>query len=178
MTFTMKKLFGIVLIVLAIAACNSTADPPPTAAEVYERDLLAIDEYLAANNITAQVHQSGVRYVIKTQGSGPMPTYQNCVRVRYTGLFLNDTTTFDSNQDTGRKFAMVNIVAGMEIVLKMMSVGAKADIYAPSVLGYGPSGRPDGAGGYIIPPNAVLVFKDVELMQIYDYNNLGGYCYE
>jgi FKBP-type peptidyl-prolyl cis-trans isomerase len=175
----MKKIFVFALMIVAIVACNKTADPPLTADEIYTRDQAGIDEYLASNGITnAIMHKSGVRYVIKNEGTGPKPTHQNCVRVRYSGYFLNDPVPFDSNQEDGHKFAMVNIVAGMEIVVKMLGVGGKADIYVPSALGYGASGVRDATGTYVIPPNSVLVFKDVELMQIYDYNNLGGYCYE
>lgn len=90
------------------------------------------------------------------------------VFVHYTGK-LQDGTKFDSSVDRGQPF---NFILGAGMVIKGwdegilgMKVGEKKTLTIPSEKGYGALGVPDNKGGYIIPPNATLVF-DVELVDI------------
>lgn len=90
------------------------------------------------------------------------------VFVHYTGK-LQDGTKFDSSVDRGQPF---NFILGAGMVIKGwdegilgMKVGEKKTLTIPAEKGYGALGVPDNKGGYIIPPNATLVF-DVELVDI------------
>lgn len=179
----MRRIIGFILIIATAIACNKVSSTPTTtAAEIFERDMLAIDTYLTANNIDAIKHESGVRIVFHTTGTGPSPTHENCVRFLYEGYELNNPVAFDSNTTTGFKTPVINVVVGMEILLKMMPLGSKADVYIPSVYGYGVNGVGqgivDGKYVYKINPSTPIVFKNVEILQIYGYNTLGNYCNE
>ncbi len=90
------------------------------------------------------------------------------VFVHYTGKLTNGTV-FDSSIPRGQPFAFKlgagMVIAGWEKGILGMKVGEKKTLTIPAVDGYGEAGAPDGRGGYVIPPNATLVF-DVELVDI------------
>jgi len=65
----------------------------------------------------------------------------------------------------------------MQIALKKFPDGTKGTLYIPSALAYGPSGKTDNSGVYIVHPNTPLVFN-IELAGLYQYNALANYCYE
>ena len=77
---------------------------------------------------------------------------------------LEDGTKFDSSYDRGVPFPFVlgagNVIKGWDDALIGAKVGEKLSVTIPPELGYGPSGIPDGKGGYIIPQNATLVFDN------------------
>lgn len=90
------------------------------------------------------------------------------VFVQYTGK-LTDGTVFDSSIPRGQPFAFKlgsgAVIAGWEKGILGMRLGEKKTLTIPAADGYGASGVPNQAGGYIIPPNATLVF-DVELVDV------------
>ena len=120
-----------------------------------------IDQYLSDNNIEAITTDSGLRYVISQAGSGPNAAPGNEVSVHYHGTLL-DGTKFDSSYDRGSPFSFVlgqgMVIKGWDEGIALLNKGAKATLYIPSPLAYGPR----GSGG-AIGPDAVLKF-DVELV--------------
>lgn len=90
------------------------------------------------------------------------------VFVQYTGK-LTDGTVFDSSIPRGQPFAFKlgagMVIAGWEKGILGMKVGEKKTLTIPAADGYGAAGVPDQQGGYVIPPNATLVF-DVELVDV------------
>ncbi|AZQ63650.1 FKBP-type peptidyl-prolyl cis-trans isomerase [Flammeovirga pectinis] len=121
-----------------------------------------IKEFLKENNITnAERTESGLYYVVTQKGSGANPAVGSSVKVHYTGTLL-DGKKFDSSVDRGQPFefplGQQRVIAGWDEGIALLNKGAKATLYIPSKLGYGPR----GAGGDI-PANAVLKF-DVELI--------------
>ena len=178
----MRRIIGLLLVAIAVTACNKSTDVPITEDEQFQIELAKIDAYLALNHIDAMKHETGIRVVMTKTGTGPSPTHLNCIRFTYEGLQLGDSILFDANTTTGYKTPVTSVVVGMEIAFKMMSVGSKADIYIPSRLGYNTQGviatTEDGTQYYSVEPNTPIVFRNVELLQIYDYNELGNYCYE
>jgi FKBP-type peptidyl-prolyl cis-trans isomerase FkpA len=124
-----------------------------------------IDKYLADNNINAQTTESGLRYVITQQGSGDTPAPGSMVSVHYIGTTL-DGEKFDASydHDGGEPLEFVigrgQVIPGWDEGIALLNTGAKATLYIPSSLAYGPR----GAGG-VIKPNAILKFE-VELVGV------------
>lgn len=131
--------------------------------EQMDKDIEIIDAYLKENNIEAQSTESGLRYVIETEGSGASPAQGQMVFVHYTGTLL-DGKQFDSSHDRGEPLdfpiGQGNVIPGWDEGIALLKKGGKGTLYIPSPLAYGPRGA-----GADIPPNAVLKF-DVELVDI------------
>jgi len=175
----MRRTLGfLICLVLLVAACNKTATPGLTTAQQLDKDINLIDEYIASKGLQVVSLDNGIRYIITEMGNGALPTAKNCVRFRYAGHQLYDTAAFGKNLEDGLKSPLVSLVAGMQIGMKLMPVGTKGTIFMPSGYAYGTTGIYDAASAkYIVSPNTPLWF-DVEILQLYDYNTLGNYCYE
>ncbi|MEL7003167.1 MAG: FKBP-type peptidyl-prolyl cis-trans isomerase [Bacteroidota bacterium] len=140
------------------------------------KDLEIIDKYLSENNIEAEKTESGLRYVVKEEGTGEKPANGDSVRVDYAGQLLEGPYFDTSNKQLAEEQGMFNpgrtyepyplklgigsVIKGWDEGLTYLNEGSKATLYIPSSLGYGPR----GAGGQI-GPNSILVF-DVELVEI------------
>lgn len=109
------------------------------------------------------VTETGVRYEVIREGTGPSPKRGDSVTVNYTG-WLEDGTKFDSSVDRNRPFTFKlgvgQVIQGWDDGVATMNVGGISKFYIPPELGYGNR----GAGG-VIPPNATLIFE-VELLSI------------
>ena len=103
---------------------------------------------------------SGVQYKILKEGKGAIPADTSNVEVNYEGKLI-DGTVFDSSLERGKPatFAVKQVIAGWQEVLKMMPVGSEWEIYIPQDKAYG--SRETGN----IPPFSTLIFK-VELLGI------------
>ena len=104
--------------------------------------------------------ESGLQYLILSEGKGNNPTLNDNVTVHYHGTLI-DGTIFDSSVDRKQPatFPLNGVIPGWQEALQMMSVGSKWKIFIPSELAYGES----GAGA--ISPNSTLIFE-VELLSI------------
>lgn len=165
----MKKLltlfsFGVLL---TFFSCFKQEDIP-TFEEQLERDLAAIDAYLAQNSITAlQDPNNLIRYVIHEEGDGSSPGLSNCVTTSYKGKLFNGNV-FDQNSNIS--FPLNGVIAGWQVGMQQLNKGDSATLYIPSGLAYGRQ----GVGS--IPGNANLIF-DVRLKNIGTvYNNATGSC--
>lgn len=120
------------------------------------------DTFLLENGKKAGVKTtaSGLQYVITQQGSGKQPKADSVVKVHYTGKLVNGTV-FDSSVERGEpiEFPLNQVIPGWTEGLQLMQEGAKATLYIPSQLAYGPQDLPG------IPANSTLIF-DVELIQV------------
>ncbi|MCH8684760.1 FKBP-type peptidyl-prolyl cis-trans isomerase [Pedomonas mirosovicensis] len=103
---------------------------------------------------------SGLQIETLREGNGPKPSAGDVVIVHYRGT-LQDGTVFDSSYDRNQPamFRIGDLIPGWNEGLQQMQQGGKYRLVVPSDLAYGP----EGAGGGIIPPDAVLVFE-VELL--------------
>ena len=105
---------------------------------------------------------SGLRYVIKKQGTGNPPAKGTTVVVNYTGRLLVSGQKFDSSYDRGEPITFAvgtgRVIKGWDEALLTMKKGEKRVLIIPPELAYGARGA-----GNVIPPNAWLVF-DVELV--------------
>ena len=147
------------------------------AAKQNEIDREILNTFFAENNIEAKSTESGLRYVIQQEGTGPLPTPGQMVRVYYSGWVLNGDY-FDSNvkevaieqglYDERREpyeplsfpLGQGRVIKGWDEGIGLLNVGAKARLYIPSPLAYGDRDRSP-----VIKANSILVF-DVELVEI------------
>ena len=104
---------------------------------------------------------NGMPYKILKDGTGATPDSNDLVTVNYTVTDM-EGTNIDSSAKLGHPvdLPVSPMIPGWTYGLQRMQVGSKWDLYVPSDLAYGPSGRPPRIG-----PNEVLVFE-VELLGI------------
>jgi FKBP-type peptidyl-prolyl cis-trans isomerase len=121
-------------------------------------DTVAIDAYLATNNIVAIKDKTGLRYVIKQQGKGESPTVASTLKINYRGVIMESGRVFDQTTTSPVEYPLSQLILGWQYGFPLLSRGSKATLYIPSSLGYGSNGYPPD-----IPGNANLIF-DVELI--------------
>ncbi|OEK05866.1 FKBP-type peptidyl-prolyl cis-trans isomerase [Roseivirga misakiensis] len=153
----MKRLAYIFTAVIVLCSVSCDSDNVFDEAEQLEIDIALINDYLAENNLTAEVdEESGLRYIIQQEGTGDNPDFGATVFVHYTGTLL-DGTQFDTSEG-GDAFSVVigrgNVIQGWDIGLRKLKVGSVATFLIPSRLGYGTNRQ-----GLLIPPNSVLLFE-------------------
>ena len=116
----------------------------------------------AAKETGAQVTSSGLVYVSLKDGTGASPKAADTVKVHYRGSFPGGKE-FDSSYTRGTpaEFPLNGVIKCWTEGVQRMKVGGKAKLTCPAAIAYGER----GAGGGLIPPNAVLQFE-VELIAI------------
>jgi FKBP-type peptidyl-prolyl cis-trans isomerase FkpA len=97
----------------------------------------------------------------ETEGSGPMPTADDTVKVNYRGTLI-DGTEFDSSykRNEPAEFPLKNVIPCWTNGVQMMKVGGKAKLVCPSDVAYGDQGHPP-----VIPGGSTLIFE-IELLEI------------
>lgn len=150
---------SIVATCLVMGSCVDINAPDPNIQ--LKADIESIDQYLAANNISAIQDQSGIRFHIETIGTkGFPPRLDQDVKVDYVGKFLSGTQ-FTSGAD---QVGPVNgFISGWQLALSLWPAGTKGTVYIPSPLGYGN----ESVG--IVPPNSILVY-DITLKEVQPSN--------
>lgn len=135
---------------------------------IAQENLDASNKFLDENKTKegVVVDSSGLQYKIIQEGTGPMPTAEDIVKVHYKGTLI-DGTQFDSSYDRGEpaQFKLNQVIPGWTIGLQKMKVGSKFILFIPSNLAYGERVRP----GSPIGPNQALIFE-VELLDIVKEN--------
>jgi len=108
-----------------------------------------------------QITESGIQYLVITEGEGEKPSATDTVTVHYNGTFLNGET-FDSSYERNEPavFPLNRVISGWTEGVQLMSIGSKYLFTIPSDLAYGPNGNPPR-----IPGNSVLQFE-IELLEI------------
>lgn len=147
---------AILLFSISLNNCKNSCDSEPNlnvSDNQLTADIVAINAYLADNDIDAQAHPSGLRYVIVREGSGSTPDLCDQVAVTYEGRLMSNGSTFDS-ADTPVSFDLNNLIVGWQIGIPLIKPGGRVRLYIPSVYGYGVVGQ-----GNDIPPNANLIFE-------------------
>ncbi len=116
----------------------------------------------AAAEKGAVVTDSGLVYLSLKDGAGAAPAASDTVSVHYRGSFPGGKE-FDSSYSRGTptSFPLNGVIRCWTEGLQRMKIGGKARLTCPSAIAYGPR----GAGGGLIPANAVLQFE-VELLGI------------
>ena len=116
----------------------------------------------AGKEAGAAVTPSGLVYLSTKEGSGASPKETDTVKVHYRGFFPGGKE-FDSSYKRGTptEFPLNGVIKCWTEGVQKMKVGGKAKLTCPSAIAYGER----GAGGGLIPANAVLQFE-VELVAI------------
>ncbi len=105
---------------------------------------------------------SGLQYIVLKEGRGKKPNSSSTVVTHYQGE-LADGTIFDSSRQRGvpATFAVGGVIKGWTEALQLMNEGSHWRLFIPPELAYGSR----GAGGGLIPANAILIF-DIELLEV------------
>ncbi|WP_286755762.1 MULTISPECIES: FKBP-type peptidyl-prolyl cis-trans isomerase [Roseivirga] len=172
----MKWIKGIMvtLVLLGAMACNEDVEPYDAEAQL-QIDGAKIDHHLSTKGLQAQKSQSGIRYIITTEGTGELPKQGERVKVNYK-LYRFSGELLDTNIESLAKdkniynpqrdykplefqLGYADIIPGFQLSTYLLKEGGEGDFYIPSVLAY----RNAGAGK--IYPNENLNFK-IELIEI------------
>lgn len=137
-----------------------------------------IEGYVKSNKLEPKKTQSGLQYVITTEGTGEKPVDGDTVQVNYVGKLIHGKVFDTSIKEEAEKaklqinpmrtFEPIKFTLGVDPVipawtegLKLLNKGSKATLIIPSNLAYGSNGAPQGG----IAPYAPLIF-DVELVDV------------
>jgi peptidylprolyl isomerase len=111
----------------------------------------------------AKMSNTGIRYIVEKQGSGPLINPGDLVMVNYTGMLLSGKV-FDQNHDRVKPFTFRvdrgEVIVGWDQIFQIMRPGDKWLIIVPPELAYGRRGYAPA-----IPSFATLVFE-VEILGI------------
>lgn len=146
------------------------------AEEQLKKDEELIDNYLQENNLTAQKTESGLRYIILEEGTGPQAANGDLAVVDFTGSTLDGTMFYTSNRQQAETHGALQegnpyepleftlgagqMIPGVDEGVALLKEGAKAKLFVPSPLAYGERGA-----GADIKPNQVITFE-VELLDL------------
>jgi FKBP-type peptidyl-prolyl cis-trans isomerase len=111
----------------------------------------------------AKITPSGLRYIVRREGTGSRPSTGAMLVVNYEGFVLGGQK-FDSSLERGQPFTFRvgagEVIKGWDEAFAAMKVGERRTLILPYWLGYGVMGK-----GKSIPSRATLVFE-VELLEI------------
>ena len=155
---TMKRIIFIFSLSLMLTGAGSCIKDTGCQNKTVQSEQAAILAYAAANGITATANGSGFYYEIINPGSGPAPTLNSQVSVRYTGKLL-DGTVFDSQTGAAITFPLGNTIFGWQLGLPLIQKGGTIKLIIPSSLAYGCRGQGS------IPSNAILYFE-IQLVDV------------
>lgn len=107
--------------------------------------------------------ESGLKYIVHEEGTGPQPKPGQGVAVHYYGI-LTDGKMFDNSFQRGLPFEFPigqgRVIPGWDEGIALLKEGAKATLFIPYEMAYGEAGSPP-----TIPPKAELIFY-VELNKV------------
>ncbi len=175
----MKKVIYIVIVIaiilLAVYIFNYESNKNVVSVNdaVSANTLQALANGSSTSDVATSTNTSAQSDINKNNSTKKMDTEKvskvgDTLTVNYVGT-LEDGTKFDSSIDRGVPFTFVvgigQVIRGWDEGMLGMKVGEKKHLIIPGEKAYGPRGIPDGKGGYMIPPNATLIF-DVEVLKI------------
>lgn len=130
----------------------------------FTTDTTAINTYMTTKSITPIKDNTGLRYVVTSPTTGPIPSWYDKVKVKYTIKLLSDDTRVIGTIErspTAADYSRVTDynIHGIKIGLQRMNAGSKATLYVPSGYGFGASGAVDATGTQVVPPNSPLIVE-------------------
>lgn len=111
--------------------------------------LKEVETYLGSKKITAQKTGKGTYVEIKTQGTGAQAEAGKFVSVRYTGISMLSGKEFENNVGADKQaftfqLGSGQVIPGWDEGIQLLKKGAKATLYIPGSLAYGPRPGPGG----------------------------------
>ena len=139
------------LLILLAAGCGDD-EPVCVGSDV------SIDKFLADSNLTAEIAEDSIRFIVLDPGVGPAPTARDTVEFLYVGK-TTDNDVFDESGSTPLTNIVAGLIPGFQIGLEQIGEGGRVKMLIPSDEGYGnqQAGR--------ICPNTDLIF-DVTLVNV------------
>lgn len=106
----------------------------------------------------AEANFAGVYVVVEQEGDGEIIAFGDQVTLDYQATFL-DGTVFDDTYASGTPLVFKcgvqgQVIWGLSLAVRKLSVGSKARVYIPYAFGFGQEGSSTG----IVPPFANLVY--------------------
>jgi len=144
-----------------------TADRTQETTKEKDREVKAIESYLAANHINAEKTAKGTYVVVQTLGDGPQVDSGKQVGVRYTGKLFPSGKEFESNmKGPGNEpykvvIGKAQVIQGWDDGLRKFKKGGKGTLYVPAFLAY------DQQQGPGHKPYENLIF-DIEIADVTD----------
>jgi len=123
-----------------------------------DKELKAMESYLASKKISAQKTGKGTFVVVKQQGDGMLPNTGDTVSVKFTGRVLATDSVFESSSYSF-PLGEMQVIQGWDEGIKLFKKGGKGTLYVPGFLAYGKNARPP------FRPFEALVF-DVEITDV------------
>lgn len=154
--------------VLIFCACKKESSCPystPTI-KATATEILALQNFLQANSITATQDASGIFYTITSNGQGATSGMCSYLTVKYKGSILTSGAVFDSTASgSTASFELGSLINGWKYGLPKIKPGGKIILFIPPSLGYGSTPITGQSGTILIPANSYLRF-DVELVSV------------
>jgi FKBP-type peptidyl-prolyl cis-trans isomerase FkpA len=153
--FVKSKITLAFLIFIFLFSCGK--DNPEYQAEV-DREIIL--KYIEDNNLdAAEVDDTGVFYVISTEGGGNFPNSQSLVYMVNKGFYIDKDDEIVVFQEQVSQYYQLSMqILGWQYGVPKFNKGAKGLLLIPSAFAYGPYPY------YVsVPPNQV-VFYEIELI--------------
>ncbi len=151
----MKKLLYTLGLLILVTACSK--EDMLTPEQQLAKDTEIIEEYIKANQLTAQKTASGLYYVITKEGTGDHPTINSKIKIKYKGYLVNKVVFDKTVGDEVLNDQLSKFIVGWQEGIPLFKKGGTGTLLIPSYLGYGSQSIGP------IPKNSVLIF-DIELV--------------
>lgn len=141
------------LMMVVAAVCFVGCGDDDEGADFRAENETAIQQYLAANNLTSQSTSSGLHYIVQQSGNGTFPTSFSSVTVNYVGYDINGQI-FDQNDNI--TFNLAGTILGWQEGIPKFSEGGSGILLVPAHLAYN-SSPPSNNGVIIFEVNLISV---------------------
>ncbi len=151
-------------LMVIITSCGDDNDfgvgPGPIDEEQLAADIITIDNFLNENGIDAEIHSSGIRYVVDQEGDGDVPALGDDVALKFTSAIMGgdvvglDTIGFTINLSQ-------QIIEAWRLMIPEMKENGRLTIYVPSGYAFGSSSITG------IPANSILTYT-IDLLERVD----------
>jgi len=106
-----------------------------------DRELKAMESYLATKKISAQKTGKGTFVLVKESGNGPSINLGDTVSVKYTGRILANDSVFQADSYTF-PIGTRAVIPGWDEGIMVFKKGGKGTLFIPGFLAYGKAARP------------------------------------
>jgi FKBP-type peptidyl-prolyl cis-trans isomerase len=130
--------------------------------QLEQEEMTKLEEYVRANNITAQPTASGIYFLETKKGTGKSPVQDGYVTAHYTVHLLGGQqlfSTVERGEPIDFKCGSQFENEGFMEVIMMMKEGGKCNAIIPSSKAFGAQGA-----GQVVPPFSTLYY-DIELVK-------------
>jgi FKBP-type peptidyl-prolyl cis-trans isomerase len=94
------------------------------------KDDKIIKDYLNANQLTAEKHESGIYYIIEEQGDGAEISNSSIISTKYTYSNLDGNVTYESANALNHQMSMLS--SAWQDIVKKIKAGGRVTMFLPS----------------------------------------------